>query len=54
MCADVVGMVAKERERAHAVRLVVEKKLKQREAAERLGVTPRQIKRLVRAWREGG
>jgi transposase len=54
MCADVVGMVAKERERAHAVRLVVEKKLKQREAAERLGVTARQIKRLVRAWREGG
>jgi transposase len=54
MCADVVEMSAKERERAHVVRLVVEKKLKQREAAERLGVTPRQVKRLVWAWREGG
>jgi len=37
MCADVVGMVAKERERAHAVRLVVEKKLKQREPRNGLG-----------------
>jgi transposase len=51
---DVVGMGAKERERAHVVRLVVAKKLKQREAAARLGVTVRQVKRLVQVWREDG
>ena len=50
----VVGMSEKERERAHIIRLVVEKKLLQREAAERIGVVVRQIKRLVRAWKKRG
>ncbi len=54
MGADVVGMATVERERAHVVRLVVAKKLKQREAADRLGMTVRQVKRLVRAWRRDG
>jgi len=54
MCADVVGMAAAERERAHVVRLVVARKLNQREAAERLGMTVRQVKRLVRSWRKDG
>jgi transposase len=54
MGADVVGMATVERERAHVVRLVVARKLKQREAADRLGMTVRQVKRLVRAWRRDG
>ena len=51
---SVVGMNEKERERGHVIRLVVEKKLLQREAAERLGVVVRQIKRFVRAWKKRG
>ena len=49
-----LGMSGTERERGYVIRLVEEKKLRQREAAERLGITARQVRRLMRAWRAGG
>lgn len=49
-----IEMSEKERGRGHVIRLVVEKMLRQREAAERLGVSVRQVKRLVRVWRARG
>ncbi len=51
---DVLGMSAGERSRLHVIRLVVEKKLSQRAAGERLGICVRQVKRLVRAFRAQG
>ena len=39
-----------ERERSHVVRLVIGKRLSQRQAAERLEIGVRQVKRLVRAY----
>jgi hypothetical protein len=50
----VLEMSRKERERAHVIRLVAEKRLKQREAAERLGIGRRQVIRLVKHWRAEG
>ena len=47
-------MSGDERERSHLIRETVERKLRQREAAERLGVSLRQFKRLVRAWKQDG
>jgi transposase len=47
-------MTKAERERAFAVRQCIEGVLCQREAAERLGIGVRQIKRLVRNWRRDG
>ena len=47
-------MSAKERERAHLVRLAVEGRLSQREGADRLGLCVRQFKRLVCCWRQEG
>jgi transposase len=49
-----LAMSAKERERLVVVRAVGEGRLRQAAAAERLGVSVRQIKRLVRAWRVQG
>ena len=49
-----LAMSAKERERLVVVRAVGEGRLKQAAAAERLGVSVRQVKRLVRAWRGSG
>src|SRR3954451_25288354 len=47
-------MSSDERERSHLIRETVGKKLRQREAAERLGVSLRQFKRLIRAWTRSG
>jgi len=47
-------MSAKERDRSHLIRLYNEGGIRQREAAERLGIGERQFKRLVRAWKDGG
>jgi transposase len=47
-------MSAVERERAFVVRQVVAGRLTQREGAERLSLSVRQVKRLVRAWRGSG
>lgn len=47
-------MSASERERSHVIRLTIEKSLVQREAAERLGLSVRQLKRLVHAWKRDG
>ena len=47
-------MSASERDRSHLVRRVIEKTLSQREAAERLDIGLRQLKRLVRAGRRHG
>jgi transposase len=43
-----------ERERAHLVRQTLELCLGQREASERLGISVRQFKRLVQAWKKQG
>ena len=47
-------MSYKEADRAGVIRAVVERRLRQREAAKRLGVGVRQVKRLVRRYRAGG
>ena len=47
-------MSASERERSHVVRLVMAKQLSQQQAAERLEIGVRQVKRLVRAYRLQG
>lgn len=50
--ADVLlPMSAKERERLVVIRAVAERQLRQAGAAQRLGITVRQVRRLVRAWR---
>ena len=49
-----LSMSAEERDRSHLIRRTVEKSLSQREAAERLGISRRQFKRLVRAWKHRG
>lgn len=54
-CDDgLLAMSTKERERLVVIRAVGEGRLKQGAAAERLGVSVRQVKRLVRAWRGTG
>ncbi|SRR5712692_5249139 len=47
-------MSAQERERLMVIKAVGEKRLKQRQAGERLGLSVRQIKRLVKAHRQAG
>jgi transposase len=54
MADGVLLMSGSERDRAFLVRQAVEGRLGQREASERLGISVRQFKRLVRAWRSGG
>jgi hypothetical protein len=51
MVEGYLPMSSKEVERACLVRQTVERRLGQREAAEHLGVSVRQFKRLVRSWR---
>lgn len=50
----VLSMSERERERLRVVQLVLEKRVRQGEAAVQLGLTVRQVKRLVRAVRERG
>jgi transposase len=47
-------MSTNERERSHLIRRTIERTLSQREAAERLGIGVRQVKRLVQAWKRDG
>ena len=47
-------MSVAERDRSHLIRCTIEGSLGQREAAERLGISVRQFKRLVHAWRRAG
>lgn len=47
-------MSTEERDRLHVIRQVTEVALSQREAAERLGIGLRQVKRLVHAWKRRG
>ena len=47
-------MNADERGRSHLIRQTFDKTLRQRDAAERLGLGLRQFKRLVRAWKRQG
>lgn len=49
-----LAMSAWERERLHVVRALSKGQLAQREAAERLELSVRQVKRLLRAWRAQG
>lgn len=54
MDGDVLEMSARERERAHVIRQVSDRKLGQRRAAELLGLGVRQVKRLVASYRRRG
>jgi transposase len=54
MVGGVLLMSSEERECAFLVRQAVEGGLSQREASERLDLSVRQFKRLVRAWRAAG
>ena len=47
-------MSTEERDRSHVIRQIIEKTLSLREAAERLGIGIRQVKRLVHAWKRRG
>jgi transposase len=47
-------MSAAELARSHVIRQIIEKTLSLREAAERLGIGIRQVKRLVHAWKRRG
>ena len=49
-----LSMSAEERDRSHLIRQTIDKTLRQRDAAERLGLGLRQFKRLVRAWKRQG
>src|SRR5713226_5167765 len=49
-----LAMSASERERASIVRQVVRGSMSQQVAGERLGLSVRQVKRLVRSWRASG
>lgn len=49
-----ISMSRKELDRVVVIREVIEKKVLQKEAAERLGISVRQIKRLVRQFRKKG
>jgi transposase len=54
MVEGVLSMSGKERDRSCLVRQAIEGRLGQREASERLGMSVRQFRRLVRAWRLKG
>jgi transposase len=54
MDGGLLAMSALERERSHIVRALSKGLILQREAAERLGLGVRQVKRLLRAFRENG
>ena len=54
MADGVLLMSSPQRERSFLVRHSVEGRLSQREASERLGISVRQFKRLVRVWRREG
>jgi transposase len=49
-----LSMSATERERSHLIRQTLEHHLSQGAAAERLGLSVRQFKRLVRSWKREG
>ena len=51
---DVVRMSGKELKRVHVIRQVVEQALRQREAGELLGLTTRQVRRLIQRVRAEG
>jgi len=54
MDGGLLAMSALERERSHAMRALSKGLVLQREAADRLGLSVRQVKRLLRAWRAKG
>lgn len=54
MSGDVIGMSEAERERSHLMRRIVGGELTQVRAGELLGITPRQVGRLVAAFRARG
>jgi transposase len=54
MAGGLLLMSGQERDRSHVVRQSVEHHLSHQEGAERLGISVRQFKRLVRAWKQDG
>jgi len=54
MKAEMLVMSKKEQDRSEVIRLYVEGHIKQKEAARRIGVSTRQVRNLVRAYRQHG
>ena len=54
MAKELVTMSAKEIDRGELIRRVLEKRLRQAQAAQLLGVNARQVKRLCRAFKRDG
>jgi predicted DNA-binding protein (UPF0251 family) len=54
MRSDLIAMSPKEIGRLECLQLLAQGTIRQAEAARKLGLTVRQIKRLVRAYRSGG
>ena len=54
MADGILGMSSVERDRAFVIRQIVDRQLSQRAGSERLSVSLRQVKRLVRAYRAKG
>ena len=52
--SDLVSMSPRELSRAEVMQQLTAKRITQRQAAEQLGLTVRQVKRLWRAYRTGG
>ncbi len=52
--AELVSMSAQELDRLTVVKRVLEKRLTQAEASKQLGVTPRQVRRLIKRYRRHG
>ena len=52
--SDIVAMSPQEVSRAQVLEQLKKKQIKQRQAAEMLGVTVRQVKRLLRTYRREG
>jgi len=52
MKGELLAMSRKELTRLEVVQAVIDKRLRQAEAAQRLGLSVRHVKRLVRAYRQ--
>ena len=49
-----ITMTSKELERAKITRMAMERRITQREAAERIGISERQFRRIMKRYRECG
>ena len=54
MSKETITLSKKELDRVSVIKATIDKRVRQREAAWQLGLSVRQVKRLVRRYREGG